>query len=266
MGRRPRISREQILETARAEFTARGFDGTTLAEVGKRLGVTAAAILRHFPSKQELFTSSVVAADAGVPAFLDDLAATRGTEDPRVVLRRFAEQAVPFVRRIVGAAIAVQMHVASRQTTVALPFAPNDDHSPPRRALRVISDYFRRAAKAGAIRTDNPRALALLFMGQLQSYVLMHEVLKVTPVIPLEDYLDALIDLWVDGGIRARQEAKAPRQIDPRGSAARRRRRDPAVDARPAKAAAARPRRHTRGADGERRLARRRPRDPRSDR
>ena len=47
MGRPPRISREQLLDTARRVFSTRGFDGATLADIGAELGVTPAAILRH---------------------------------------------------------------------------------------------------------------------------------------------------------------------------------------------------------------------------
>lgn len=269
MGRPPRISRDQILDAARAVFTARGFEGTTLAEVGKRLGVTPAAILRHFPTKQELFMSAMTGGVVS-PPFLGELAETDAHEDPRVVLRHFAEQAVPFVRRVVGTAIAVQMHLASK-TTLALPFGVEDEQSPPRLALRTITDYFRRAIAAGVIRGRNPRALALFFMGQLQSYVFMHEVLNVSPAIPLDAYLDALFDLWVDGaivrraagGTRARKQAKAPREDRPRGGDPRHRDRDVAVDARAASAETARSRRNAGGADGERGVARRRPRDPR---
>ena len=271
MGRPPRISRDQILETARAVFISRGFDGTTLAAVGKRLGVTPAAILRHFPSKQDLFMSAM-AGGALIPPFLDELAAMDAAEDPRVVLRRFAEQVVPFLRRVIGAAIAVQMHLAS-QTTLKLPFSPEDEQSPPRMALRVITDYFRRCIDAGDMRGRDPRALALFFMGQLQSYVFAHEVLHVSPAIPLDAYLDSLIDLWAGGAIDARaaggigaRKAKAPRPSRPGDPDPRRRHGAALLDARAASPEAARPRRNARGKDGERRLPGRRTRHPRSRR
>jgi len=272
MGRPPRINRDQILEAARAVFVSRGFEATTLAEVGRRIGVTPAAILRHFTSKQELFLSAMTSGIA-IPSFLDELAETDASQDPRVVLRRFAHQVVPFVRGVVSAAIAMQMHLAS-QTTIALPFGAADEQSPPRRALRVITDYFRRAIAAGVVHARDPRALALMFMGQLQGYVFVHEVLNVTPVLPLDAYLDALLDLWTGGaideraagGTRARKQTKAPRANHSGAADTRRRRRDPVVDARRAPAETARPLRNARGADGERRVSRRRTRDPRSHR
>src|SRR5258706_312096 len=50
MGRRPLISRDEVLQAARAAFAERGFDGTTLASIAKRLGVSAAARLHGVPA------------------------------------------------------------------------------------------------------------------------------------------------------------------------------------------------------------------------
>jgi AcrR family transcriptional regulator len=43
-----------VLDAAAALFRERGFERTTLAAVGERLGVSAAALYYHFESKQEL--------------------------------------------------------------------------------------------------------------------------------------------------------------------------------------------------------------------
>lgn len=211
MGRPPRITREQILESARVAFTARGFHATTLADVAAELGVTAAAILRYFPSKQELFMAAMSTRDIAVPPSIEELARTDAVQDPRVVLRRFAGQFIPFVSAVIRPSIAVQMHRASRHTTaLVVPFDTQNEENPSRRGLRIVSDYFRRAMEAGVIRPANPRAMALLFVAQLHSYVFIHDVLEVRPVHPLDDYLDALIDLWVEGAIRT-PEAGGPR-------------------------------------------------------
>jgi len=261
MGRPPRISRDQILEAARNAFTARGFAATTLADIAAGLGVTPAAILRHVGSKQDLFAAAMSARNIGVPPFVEELARVDASTDPRIVLRRFAEQFVPFVSTIIRPAIAVQMHLAARQTTLVVPFDTQAEATPPRRLLEAVSGYFRRAMEARAIRRGDPRAFALLFLGQLQSYVFIHQILAVTPGYPLDDYLDALIDLWTGGALAVKKKRSAPG----RGGAARsgRGRGGAAVRPQTARAEAARPGRNARGADGERRLARRRTRDSR---
>lgn len=260
MGRPPRISREQILDAARRAFAERGFDSTTLADIAGGLKVTPAAILRHFKSKQALFTAAMSARDLMLPQPVIELAGLEGSEDPRIVLRRFAEQFIPFMQSVIGAAIAVQMHMRARQTTFVVPFDTSADDTLPRRGLRILAAYFQRAMDAKVIRKSDPRALALLFVGHLQSYVLIHEVLRVEPVYPLDRYLDALIDLWVGGAILgvADAEEDRPGRRRPRRSGG-----GAAVHAQTAAAETARPGRDRGGADGERRVAGRRPRGSR---
>jgi len=47
-------ARSQVLAAATRLFAARGFDGTPLQAIADELGVTKAAVLHHFPSKEAL--------------------------------------------------------------------------------------------------------------------------------------------------------------------------------------------------------------------
>lgn len=47
-------TREEILATALALFTAQGYDGTSLRQIADRLGFTKAALYYHFPAKEHL--------------------------------------------------------------------------------------------------------------------------------------------------------------------------------------------------------------------
>ncbi|GAA1432900.1 TetR family transcriptional regulator [Microlunatus lacustris] len=82
-GRRPGPSRtrEAVLEAARAEFAARGFDAVTLRRVAARAGVDPAMVTHHFGSKSGLFRAALdVSLDpatelaAVLPGPLDELA------------------------------------------------------------------------------------------------------------------------------------------------------------------------------------------------
>jgi AcrR family transcriptional regulator len=252
MGRPPRISRDQILEAARAAFQARGFAATTLADIAKALDVTPAAILKYFDSKQALFS-------AAMATQVLELASLDPDEDPRIALADFAKRLIPFLTGIIRSAIAMQMH----STTLVVPFDLRDDDVPPRRVLRLLADYFARGMKVGTIRHGDPRALALLFLGPLQAYVFFHQILGVTPAYPLDDYVDALIALWSEGVLRGGARAQ---ENHPRARRSGRGHGDAAVPAQPAKTEAARPGRDAGGEDGERGLAGRRPRGPRSRR
>ncbi|HVE71491.1 MAG TPA: TetR/AcrR family transcriptional regulator [Thermoanaerobaculia bacterium] len=258
MARPPRITRTQILDASRTAFQARGFAATTLADIARTLDVTPAAILRHFDSKQALFSAAMSTRAIAVPDFALALTKLDPKSDPRVVLADFAKRLVPFLTDIIRSAIAVQMHA----TTLVVPFDPHDEEVPPRRVIRLLGDYFTRAMKAGTIRRADPRALALLFLGQLQAYVFFHQILGVTPAYPLDDYVDALIALWSEGVLGGTRGEES----HPRAGRAGRSDGGAAVHARAAKTEAARPRRNAGGADGERRVPGRRPSGPRSRR
>ncbi|HSP36063.1 MAG TPA: TetR/AcrR family transcriptional regulator [Thermoanaerobaculia bacterium] len=261
MGRPPTINREQILMTARAVFTEKGFAAGTLADIATELNVTAAAVLRHFDSKQALFDSAMRGSVA-LPDCILRLERVDGSADPRVVLRHLAEEWIPFASTTVAQNLVVTMHARSNPTFI-LPFDPQSDDSPPRRGLRIVANYFKRAKRAGVIHAGDPRAAALLFMGSLLSYVFIHYVLRIfDPPYPVGDYVDSLLDLWTEGAI-SRAEAQPP-QAHHRGVRDRRGRdRPPGLHAGKPPREGARPVRDARSADGADRVARRRTRHPR---
>ena len=201
MGRPPRVSRLQILEAARAVFVQRGFEAATLAGIAERLGITAAAVLRHCGSKQKLFMLAMQGGRIELPDVIAELATVDPRSDPREVLRHLAERFVPIVQATIGENLAVYMHGRS-QTSFVIPFDISSRDTPPRRGLRIVSDYFRRATEAGVMKVRHPRAAALLFMGSLQSYVFLHQVLNVSAKpFPLAVWIDQLIDVWTSGAI-----------------------------------------------------------------
>ena len=268
MGRPARISREQILETARSVFAEKGFDAATLADIAGELRVTPAAVLRHYRSKLDLFRAAMGNRLTGPPPFIVDLARVDAGADPRIVLRELAERFVPFVEKVIGENIAVYMH--NRARSIVVPFDPTSDDSPPRRGIVIVTDYFRRAMEAGVIVRGDPRALALVFMGSLQAYVFLHRILQIAPKpYPLDRYIDALIDVWSRGAIVGGQRGKAARKNSAHRAAGRDRggsRRGSNLPAQTTRAERADRVGHAGSAHRERRIARRRPRRPHPDR
>src|SRR5215813_10423397 len=81
--------REDILEAALDEFSARGFAGARLEDVAKRAGVAKGTIYLHFKDKEALFQELVRTMLGPLVASLDQL---RTTDLPiRTVLERFAD-------------------------------------------------------------------------------------------------------------------------------------------------------------------------------
>src|SRR5512143_3296399 len=102
MGRRARVSREQVLDAARRVFTDRGFEGATLTASAAQLGVSPAALLRHAPTKDALFTAAMAPGAGDFELPIVALAGLPGTADPRPVLRRLALEFVPFLEARIG--------------------------------------------------------------------------------------------------------------------------------------------------------------------
>lgn len=205
MGRPARVTREEVLKEARGAFAERGFDGTTLAAIGARLGVSPAALLRHAPSKKALFALAMESEPAGQQLPTEFLATVPLSQDPAKVLRRLALEFIPFIEQKMGENIArfLRARTEEEARTIRLPFDPRSRSSPPVRVIRALEAYFRRARAAGKISLRQPRAGALAFLGSLQSYVFFHRVLRITPPIPLDTYLDTVMDIWKRGALRA---------------------------------------------------------------
>jgi AcrR family transcriptional regulator len=65
---RPRdaaASRERLLEAARVLFGQKGFETTTIRDIGERAGVDAALIARYFGSKADLYIATVISESQG---------------------------------------------------------------------------------------------------------------------------------------------------------------------------------------------------------
>lgn len=75
--------REQILEVAAHHFARRGFAGTSMRSLAHDVGITAAVIYRHYPSKLALFQSVIEAGTHGneIRDHLETLRQHRDIED-----------------------------------------------------------------------------------------------------------------------------------------------------------------------------------------
>jgi len=201
MGRTARVSREQVLTAARETFVERGYEGATLARIAGRVGVSAAALLRHAPTKRDLFVASMGETEPEpiTLAFLEDL---DGSEEPRRVLRRVAEAMIPFLESKIRQVVArwVYFKTVPGVGRMPLPFDPAARPTPPQRNLRFLQDYMRRAVKKGRLRLRDPRAAALAFLATVHSYVFLQHVMQILEEpMPLGDYLDTVLDIWERG-------------------------------------------------------------------
>lgn len=114
----PETRRRQLLASALVVFAERGYDGTSLAAVAHRAGVTKPVIYRHFPSKQALHAAVL---EAEATALLRTLAARgrTGSTEAQVadlLLAVFeANRAHPYAWRVLVAPRSVAPAVAEAQ-------------------------------------------------------------------------------------------------------------------------------------------------------
>jgi len=157
------VRRDQLTDATLAVMAAQGLRGLRVAAVARRVGLTASAIYRHFPSK-----------DAMLDAVLDRLrerlhgaiaAARAETADPVEALQRLLEHHMLLIRQ-----------------NRALPrIVLSDDYhlGHPERRQRLlgvfsgyldgVADIIRQGQRRGSIRSDvNARSLAILFLGLIQ--------------------------------------------------------------------------------------------------
>lgn len=201
MGRPPQITREQILEVSRQLFSQKGFEATTLDDIARQLGVTAAGVLRHVGSKQKLFFESMSASHHELAGAIIALDGIPGDASPEVVLRQLAKELIPFLKRRVDELVVLAIHLRARdEASAARAALPSGPDSPPGLALAALERYFKRARKSGTITLAEPKASALLFLGAIQSYVFFQHLVQVSnPPYPPAKFIDALMELWRDG-------------------------------------------------------------------
>jgi AcrR family transcriptional regulator len=81
--------RQQLIDTARTVFAARGFRGTTTRELARAAGVTEAVIFQHFRDKDALYAAILQqrAADPDAERWFARLEAASAAGDDRALLR-----------------------------------------------------------------------------------------------------------------------------------------------------------------------------------
>lgn len=85
--RRPKDRKAQIARASAEAFSALGYYGVSMEAIASRVGISAAALYRHYSSKYELFRDAVLTLGQQLvdcTAFADDAA----TDDPHDTLRR----------------------------------------------------------------------------------------------------------------------------------------------------------------------------------
>jgi AcrR family transcriptional regulator len=106
-------SKQALLQAAQELFGQRGFERTTMREIGERAGVDAALIARYFGSKAELYIAAVVAEDtaASGPGAYGGLAETADT----LLTRSDDRGPGPIIQALIRSDTRQEIRVAARE-------------------------------------------------------------------------------------------------------------------------------------------------------
>lgn len=192
--REPTDRRQAILDAALDAFAERGFQGTSVREIARVVGINEATLYHYFPSKVSI-----------LDALIDQLLARRSEvyavgDDPRQTL---AEA----LREMVGRILTVMQEERERKFLRLLMIEG------PRLAvmgrypfLRVfheggqrLTEAFEKLMASGRMRRTNPRVVALQFLAPLMVFGFHQHGLggrKVEP-INVAEFVRAQVDLFV---------------------------------------------------------------------
>lgn len=196
---RPRIAaperRDEIVRAAMECFAARGFSGTTTREIAARVGITEAALYRHFEGKEALYRE-IIDRKMAAPALADRVVDAAARADDRGVfggLARLINEALqsdPAFFRIL-------LYTALEGHSLAEPFFRQR-----MAALReFLAGYIRRRILEGAFRDLDPVLAARAFIGMVWDYVLVRELFRQKEAYPApgEAAADTFVSIFLDG-------------------------------------------------------------------
>ncbi|HKE10397.1 MAG TPA: TetR/AcrR family transcriptional regulator [Myxococcota bacterium] len=187
--------RAQILRAAMDCFAARGFRGTTTRDIATRVGITEAALYRHFPSKEALY-AAIVEEKMAAPEWMEVVAEAAAAGDDRGVfaglahaLLASAEDDPSFLR--------ILLYTGLEGHAQAAPFFATRV----RRLREFLAEYIARRTREGVFRAIDPVLSARAFLGMVMDFVIVREVFQQRDAYPhaREEAADVFVGLFLDG-------------------------------------------------------------------
>jgi len=160
---RPGYDQQAVLAVAVAAFNEYGYDATSMAVLGERLGLSKSAIYHHVASKEALLELALNRALGGLEGVLGEPGAQEGAPGDRLrhVIRRAVEVLIaelPFVTLL------LRLRGNSEVERAALERR--------RRFDRAVAELVVAARDDGALRDDiDPRTAERLIFGMINSIV-----------------------------------------------------------------------------------------------
>lgn len=191
---RPAYDRDSLLEIAVVVFNERGYDGTGMEELARRLGLSKSSIYHHVSGKEELLELAVNRALDALFAVLDEEEKqTRGPDSgsPETTatarMKRIVHRSVEVLAaELPYVTLLLRLHGNSEVEQRALARRREFDHR--------VAELMTRAAAEGGIRADiDPHLASRLLFGTVNSLVEWYRPDRGLTVATLADALTAIL-------------------------------------------------------------------------
>jgi AcrR family transcriptional regulator len=160
---RPGYDLESLLAVAVKLFNERGYDGTSMEDLSRKLGITKSAIYHHVPSKQELLRLAVNRALDGLFAEADKLDSVDGRAVDRLE-HLVRGSVVVLVEQLPFVTLLLRVRGNTKVERDALARRREFDH--------IVTDLVTKATAEGDLRPDvEPATAARLLFGMVNSLI-----------------------------------------------------------------------------------------------
>ena len=177
-------TKELILEEALGQFSEKGFAGTSMSEIAKPLGITKAALYKHFESKQQIFDEIIAASESRYKELLEKLSVhfpkDSGGEMNKndvdvygnISIEGLCESVLTFVRFSMNDEYSRQVR---RMLTISQFQTAELSGMFTKRYVDTMLEYderlFEQLIGSGIIRSGDPKALAAMFYAPVLMYM-----------------------------------------------------------------------------------------------
>lgn len=197
--------RREILDAARRLFSRRGYNGVTVRAIAAEARLNSAAHLYfYFPSKADLYRQTVTEMTAPVQAIsVSESALDRPPERAlasiaRAYLRMFDDEDTVDLYRmgLIEAATNPQLGADHLEAGGGM------------QGLALVEKYIERQVELGTLRVSNPRVVAIWFLWQLRSYIIIRELYQplFNHLPEIDEYVDDIVDIVIHGLVPSQTE------------------------------------------------------------
>lgn len=167
-------TKERIRDAALELFSENGYPGTAMSDIAKKIGLTKAALYKHYASKQEIFDAIVESTAAQYEQYAEQI--NIHVQDAKRDFLVFTEISADALAEKVRHIFLYSLHDEAisrfrRMMTIEQFRSPELSRLYSQRYVERMVVYhagiFRRLMEAGKIKKESPETLAMLYVAPL---------------------------------------------------------------------------------------------------